>query len=105
MLWEVVSSASCWAIRPRSAVCNPMKGETGTSGLHVHQPAAAGLGFFSGDAQQVVEEGQFLAHQGAVDAVLAGDLGEQAAQFGGAGEEAVLLGGRGEPGEGRQADL
>jgi len=32
----------------------------------------------------VGEEGELLAHQGAVDAVLAGDLGEQAAQLGGA---------------------
>src|SRR6201986_1955022 len=98
MLWEVVSSASCWEISPRSAVCRPMKVETGTSGLHVHQPPAAGLGFFAGDPQQVVEEGQFLAHQRAVDAVLAGDLGEQAAQFGAPVQEALLLGRRGQAG-------
>ena len=46
--------------------------------------AVAGLGLVADQAGQVREEGELLAHQRAVDAVLAGDLGQQAAQLGGA---------------------
>ena len=46
--------------------------------------AVAGLGLGAELAHQVVEEGELLAHERAVDGVLAGDLGEQAAQLGGA---------------------
>ncbi len=46
--------------------------------------AVAGLRVLPDEAGQVGEEGELLPHQRAVDAVLAGDLGEQAAQLGGA---------------------
>ena len=42
----------------------------------------------------MVEEGELLAHEGAVDDVLALDLGEQAAQLGGALAGERRVGGR-----------
>ena len=46
--------------------------------------AVAGVGLGAQLAHQVVEEGELLAHEDAVDRVLADDLGQQAAQLGGA---------------------
>src|SRR5439155_22596113 len=115
MLCAVVSSARWWASRPRSAVFRPKKLETAViaSRLEVERPArggargrggqvgGAGLGGRAvagvrGRAHQpgqVVEEGELLAHQGAVDAVLAGDLAEQAAQLAAAIQRAAAVGG------------
>src|SRR5215208_3451713 len=107
MLWPVTSIARWWARSPRRDWWRPKKVEIcvmalclevqdavlggrrvglGGAGLR----AVAGLGLVADQAHQVVEEGQLLTHQGPVDAVLAGDLLEQAAQLG-----AALAGGGG----------
>src|SRR3954447_16232280 len=104
MLWPVVSSMRCWAKRPRREVCMPKNEETGigfsvSSGLEVQSAvdgrcwggtasrvgrAVARLGLLADQAGEMREERELLAHQGTIDAVLASDLGEQAAQLGGA---------------------
>src|SRR4051794_41538515 len=58
--------------------------------------AVARFGFLADEAGEVRQERELLAHQGTVDPVLTGDLGEQAAQFGGP----LHRGGRGGPGGG-----
>src|SRR3954451_180292 len=102
MLFAVTSSDACEACRPRSAVFSPKKVEIplGISGLEVqdavdggggrrdaHRSALVGgalvaqvllAGHHPG---QVVQERQLLAHERAVDGVLALDLAEQAAQL------------------------
>src|SRR5689334_19833177 len=104
MLWPVVSSMRWWARRPRSEVCMPKKEETGMRdqvglGLEVQCAVGGGrwcgvgacavgravarLGLLADQAGEVRQERQLLAHQGTVDAVLAGDLGEQTTQLGG----------------------
>src|SRR5512144_674870 len=116
MLWAVVSSACCWASRPRRAVLRPKKLEIEdiALGLEVQGPElgprAAGRGRRGGvrlarravgagvvvgadHAREVVEEGELLAHEGAVDRVLAGDLGQQAAQLGAALAGPLRVGG------------
>src|SRR5215204_2351857 len=107
MLWPVTSIARWWARSPRSDWWRPKKVEIWVMalGLQVQDAvlagrrgglggaglrAVAGLGLVADQAHQVVEEGQLLPHQRAVDAVLAGDLLEQAAQLG-----AALAGGGG----------
>ena len=73
--------------------------------------AVARLGLLADQAGEVRQERELLAHEGTVDAVLAGDLGEQAAQLGGALHRR-LGGGRGDElaealerdGRGRQAE-
>src|SRR3954447_13944439 len=102
MLWPVVSSMRCWAKRPRREVCMPKNEETGigfsvSSGLEVQSAVDGGcwggtasrvgravtrLGLLADQAGEVRQGREPLAHQGAVDAVLASDLGEQAAQLG-----------------------
>src|SRR3954462_7349387 len=99
MLCVGTSNARCWASRPLSAVLRPKKAETVdiALGLEVERPQrggarrgrgrglrrgpVAGVRRGAHQAGEVVEERELLAHQGAVDAVLAGDLAEQAAQF------------------------
>src|SRR5205085_62312 len=56
------------------------------------------------EAHEVIEEGELLAHEGAVHAVLAGDLVEQAAKLGAAGASQVGLGRRHQPGEAFERD-
>src|SRR4029450_388943 len=96
MLCVATSRACCWAIRPRSEVCNPRKLEIDIrSGLQVERsegrargrtPGAvggrgvAGVELAAQLAHEVVEERELLAHERAVDRVLAGDLGQQSAQ-------------------------
>src|SRR5215212_7059657 len=103
MLCAVTSSARWWASRPRSVVLRAKKEETGIGlRLEVQRPQlarglrdgrgggvgrrrpVAGLLLAAHQAGEVVEERELLAHEGAVDAVLAGDLAEQAAQLGAA---------------------
>src|SRR5215211_910239 len=107
MLWPVTSIARWWARRPRSDCWRPKKVEICVIalGLEVEDAvlgggvrrlggaglrAVARLRLVADEAHEVVEEGELLTHQRAVDAVLAGDLLEQAAQLG-----AALAGGRG----------
>src|SRR3954471_9839443 len=108
MLCAVTSSARWWASRPLSVVLRPKKAETVdiALGLEVEGPegdggrrlrrgllgrrAVARVGRGAHEAREVVEERELLAHEGAVDAVLAGDLAEQAAQL-----RAALPGGAG----------
>ena len=72
-------------------------GLRGASNLSAARGAVARLGVLPEQPREVRQERHLLAHERPVDAVLASDLGEQAAQFGGAGEEALLLGRGGEP--------
>src|SRR3712207_6916576 len=102
MLCAVTSSARWWATSPLSEVFRPKKEEMPMAlGLQVQGPegddrrrgrrgrgdlarravARVGGGAAAHQAGQVVEEGELLAHERAVDPVLAGDLGEQAAQL------------------------
>ena len=60
----------------------------------------AGLGLVADQASEVGEERELLPHQRAVDAVLAGDLGEQATQLGGA-----VAGGLGGAGRDQRAEV
>jgi len=72
---EVERSGWNQSEQPRS---QPHEGrDANRLGLHVNQPAAAGLGSSNADPQQAIEEGELLGASGAGDAVLAGDLGEQ----------------------------
>ena len=96
----MTSRPRCCASRPRSAVWRPMKLETfmpacpGRGGSRARRAAGAGellarravarLLVGADEAGQVLEERKLLAHEGAVDDVLALDLAEQAAQLGGA---------------------
>ena len=107
MFWPVVSIAACAASRPLSAVCSPMKLGIvipfSTSRSRTRwpvrrrpwsgQPVAAGVvALVAGEAdelEEMIEERQLLAHQRAVDVVLALDLLEQPAQFGAAGVRGV----------------
>ena len=68
--------------RVRKEACGPRAGawRRGAAG----EGAVAGVGLGAELAHQVVEEGELLAHEDAVDRVLAHDLGQQAAQLGGA---------------------
>src|SRR5919204_4255013 len=97
MLWPVVSSAACWASSARSVVSSPKKVEMFAIalGLQVQDVVAGGTGGGAGGAvarlgllaehpHEVVDEGQLLTHQRAVDAVLARHLVEEAAQLGAA---------------------
>src|SRR3954469_537506 len=126
MLCAVVSSARWWAVRPRSAVWSPKKAEMPVIalGLEVERPqpgglrrggrgdwraglggrAVAGLGRGAHEAREVVEEGKLLAHERAVDAVLAGDLAQQAAQLGAALPGGGPVGGRQQRGQRLQRD-
>src|ERR687893_288342 len=100
MLCEVTSSARCSVSRPRSDVFNPMKVEIGIrpcllslvvddvkggmcgGGSRARAgPVAAALRCPAEHPREVLEEGQLLAHERAVDRVLALDLGQQAAQL------------------------
>src|SRR4051794_16303029 len=93
MLCEVTSSARCCASRPRSVVWIPRKVETGIAlGLQVEDAVralsrggagglVASLRLLAHEAHQVVEERELLPHERAVDAVLTGDLVEQAAEL------------------------
>src|SRR5690348_2236714 len=100
MLCEVVSIAACAAVKPRSAVCSPVKlgiamvsldlevqGPTvgGVRDGHGGGPLASAvidrLAALAGQPQQVVEERELLAHERAVDVVLALGLLKQAAKL------------------------
>ena len=74
----------------RPACCGRRRAAAGAAG----EVAVAGVGLGAQLAHEVVEEGELLAHEDAVDRVLAGDLGQQAAQLGGAleGDGAVRRG-------------
>src|SRR5919197_5474326 len=117
MLCEVTSSARCWASRPRSEVWMPTNVEIDIAlGLDVEDAvrdrrggprgggragrggrAVARLRLGADQAREVVEERELLAHQRAVDAVLAGDLGQQPAQLRAAGAGELRLGRGHEP--------
>src|ERR671917_83029 len=102
MLWPVTSIARWCASRPRSVCWRPKKVEICVIALclclEVEDAVLGGRGGGSGallravarvlltadEAHQVVEERELLTHQRAVDAVLASDLVEQAAQLGAA---------------------
>src|SRR3954466_12969528 len=100
MLWPVTSIARWWARSPRRDWLRPKKVEIcvmalrlevqdavlggGGGGRGAALRAVAGLGLVADEAHQVVQEGELLTHEGAVDAVLARDLLEQAAQLGAA---------------------
>src|SRR4051812_24454312 len=106
MLWPVTSIARWWASSPRRVWLRPKKveicvmalclevqdavlgGSGGGRGAGLR--AVAGVRLAADEAHQVVQERQLLTHERAVDAVLAGDLLEQAAQLG-----AALAGGGG----------
>ena len=71
--------------RHEFALCLQVEGAVGRRcGPGAARRAVPRLGLLPEDAGEMGEEGQLLAHQRAVDAVLARDLGEQAAQLGGA---------------------
>src|ERR1700733_1903314 len=99
MFWPVVSIAICAASRPLSAVCRPryvgiviarshrqvedaVAGDVrGRGGQPVTTGVVALVAAEAGELQEVIEEGQFLAHQRAVDVVLALNLLEQTAKL------------------------
>src|SRR6516225_7487262 len=102
MFWPVVLIAACAASRPLSAVCRPMKvGIMARSYLQVEhavsgylrggapEPVAGGVVALvsaqTRQLEQVVEEGELLAHQRPIDVMLALDELEQATQLGAAG--------------------
>src|SRR4051812_28007795 len=71
----------------------------GVGGL-ARRAVAAGVVVGADHAREVVEERELLAHEGAVDRVLAGDLGQQAAQLGAALAGALRVGGAHQGGKG-----
>jgi hypothetical protein len=64
----------------------------------------AGVGLLAHEAHEVIEEGELLAHERAVHAVLAGDLVEQATKLGAAGASDLGLGRRHQAGEALERD-
>src|ERR1700733_14485613 len=99
MFWPVVSIAICAASRPLSAVCRPRyvgiviarshcqveDAVAGDVGGRRGQPVTAGVVALvaaePGELEEMVEEGQLLAHQRAVDVVLALDHLEKPAEL------------------------
>src|SRR5450755_4094994 len=108
MFSPIVSIAACAASSPLSAVFRPaVVGIVIGSYLHIEDVVAAGeappgqtgeiagrvvadVTVAVGQTQQMVEEGELLVHQRAVDVMLALDLLEQAAQL--SAERGGLLG-------------
>ena len=71
-------------VRPGGRGCGGWAGRARLGAARRRRAAGlvAALGLVADEAHEVGEEGELLAHQRAVDAVLAGDLAEQAAQLG-----------------------
>ena len=81
---EAVEGGDRHRVTPGGRGRGGQAGAGGRGGAGAGPAGVAGLGVLADEAGQVREERELLAHQRAVDAVLAGDLGQQAAQLGGA---------------------